>query len=172
MRRSVLLITVMSICACCGCRSPSWLPFGTGNTSKREPIYTLAFHPVAHAAVAGGRLVARISGRDGENVNIRRIPLLTSNSIMFARPVVDASGNEALQVHLDSHGRYVWMQVAAQYQGSDLAVLVDGRYRFRWRVPANTGGQETIVVTGDWNSGELMQIARHATLNYKLLNQD
>lgn len=170
--RMAAVLTACTALLSLGCQATRWNLSGRGRTKTAEPIFTLALHPIEPGGSPGGRLVTQVSSPRGVPIIIRRIPLLTSHRIVGASVVADETGGQGLRILLDPRGHYRWMQMAAQYRGHDVAVLIDGRYRFQWRVAGPGDADGSVLIRGDWNSLDLEQVARHAHTNYQLLNTD
>ena len=161
------------------CLAAAWL---TGCTSLRKkwadyqdnqnPMYAVSLHLLAAADTDEGRLVYSVSDPvGGPGVRIRRIPLLSGYGFVSAEPVLKGDVVTAIAFALDGHGRMNWMQVTAEHPGSQVAVLVDGYYRFLWRLPRTSAANpERLTVEGPWDRREAELIAEHTPDNYEKLH--
>ncbi|MFO7821614.1 MAG: hypothetical protein R6V56_06140 [Lentisphaeria bacterium] len=133
----------------------------------------VSIHEVVPEAVnAGGLAMAVPSPEDGRVFQVRKTPLLASvffPQIEFTEGKTDST--KIMIVALDARGRMRWMQVCAELAGRYVAVLVDGQYRFMWRVPrAAAAAPRTLRLHGPWSDDVAKLIENNAVENYKKLN--
>ncbi|MCF7855673.1 MAG: hypothetical protein K9N51_12805 [Candidatus Pacebacteria bacterium] len=169
------LAAILLPAACClilvGCGTFPW------NRDKKgidDLAYIVTLHELADKSVDEGNLVMPLYGsQDGKPIWVRRIPLLTSATVAAEASAQAENKTAALNLQLNPHGQYLWMQLQAQYAGRPVAVAVDGQYRFFWYIPRPTQGKRAAAITidGPWRLEEVQRIAEYATDNYLILQE-
>jgi hypothetical protein len=155
-----------------GCRATK-MDLGLRDRENDQLAFVVSVHEFTTSSDPSAALAREIPSADGlENVWIRRIPLISSRVFPTAEVVAGKNGETALLAELDGHGRYLWMQLCAEYGGRPVAVVVDGVYRFTWRVPPpSSHTQPSILISGPWNPREAELIAEWAPKNYAQWHQ-
>ncbi len=150
----------------CGCQSlRDWQA-----RRKFQPKYVVSVHLLARPGVDEGRLIRRVAGLDGgREVRVRHVPVLSTYGFPAAEPVVEGETATAIAFTLDGHGRMAWMQTTAEHPGEEVAVLVDGFFRFLWRLPGASEG-DRLVIRGPWDRREAELIAEYTPANYDRLH--
>lgn len=154
-----------------GCRS---MPFMNKDKSDEDGARgVVSLHEIIPEDVPSGKLGLRLSSRDGERVmHVNKIPLLAS--VFFPKVEFEpgsAEDTKIMIVDLDRRGQMRWMQMSAELAGRYVAVLVDGRYQFMWRVPSPGKTQRQILrLHGPWGDEVAERISERAAKNYRTLN--
>lgn len=164
----LLLALLLALALGGGCLTPrNW--FATG--SKDEAKSLVALFSYAQSDTIGRKLTRELLDPDGASVTVGAFPLLSPVRICNAAVVRNAAGERALELHLDRHGRMIWLQICAEFAGREVAVVVDGFYRFPFRIPGHAVGSRTVVIPGPWNATELGEIVAATPHNYRLLSK-
>ena len=104
---------------------------------------------------------------------VYRVPVLSSRHIVRAVPVRNEDSVSAVEFETHPVHRLKWVSLAAEHGGQRVAVLVNGYFRFLWRVPETYSPESrTLTVEGPWDPREAELIAEWAPDNYEEFNRD
>ena len=144
---------------------------GLGQEKESKRHYTLALHPLAPAGEPDSALIQTMPTDTGKTIRVRTAAFLTSTNITGA-VFRSAQGKApaALDLTLDAHGRFLWLQALGEVNGVPVAVFVDDWFRFVIRLPPPTGGDAPLTLEGAWTPDEGAGVAAQAGKNYKRLN--
>ena len=152
------------ICALllCGCQ--------TAKEYFHTPSQLITVHALVPVGAADlGRFHREVTV-DDDSFTVRRIPLLSSTTIIAADALEFRNG-WGLRLHVNRHGEFLWTQAATEYHGRRLAVLVDGIYRGNFAA-ASYPGTGPIIVPMQLSKSEAELIAGEAKLNYETMKRD
>ncbi|OGV71391.1 MAG: hypothetical protein A3K19_01520 [Lentisphaerae bacterium RIFOXYB12_FULL_65_16] len=133
-------------------------------------VNVVSLHLFEMPGTDGSRLFRTMEAPAGRPVHVRTLPLLSSRN--FIRVVVTTApdGQPALLATLDDHGRMLLMQLCAEHAGDNVAVAVDGLYRFAMRVPRQPVNDRTLLIPGPWNPADAQAVTNACEENYEKLN--
>jgi hypothetical protein len=135
-----------------------------------EPNQLITVHAMEPVGAADlGRFQRQVTV-DKQSFTLRRIPLLSSTTIVAA-DAVDTRIGWGLRLYVDRHGEFLWTQAATEYHGRRLAVLVDGIYRGNFAA-ASYPGVGPILLPLQLTRSEAELIASQAKLNYETMKRD
>jgi hypothetical protein len=143
-------------------------------SDDEEIAYILTLHqPVRPGSDPANLIRPLASGIPNHDIWVRVIPLISSKQFRSASVEESDDGTVALKLDLDNHGRFLWMTLCAEFGGSDVAVVVDGIYRFMWKLPRPSKHQaRQIVIEGNWDVDDVRAIAEWAPKNYERWHGD
>lgn len=143
-------------------------PFGGKDDEKTPGIYVIQLLQIA-AQLAESNLVVRLPcDNSGRYVWVRRIPLIASVEATTITATEHDDGTTTLAAKLSPHGQAMWIHTMADLAGEYVAVTVDGKYRFQWRVPSpSTGKRDIMAIRGPWDPTEAREICERSALNRK-----
>lgn len=168
---SSLLLVCAGLLVFNGCQS---VPFMNKDSSDEDDAGgVVSLHEIIPEDVPSGKLGLRLASSDGERVlHVNKIPVLAS--VFFPKVEFQpgsAEDTKVMIVELDRRGQMRWMQMSAELAGRYVAVLVDGRYQFMWRVPSPGKTQRQILrIHGPWDDEVAERISKRAAKNYRTLN--
>jgi hypothetical protein len=161
----LLLMAALLPGAMTGCR---------GIRESKQTRWAISIHLKARKGDGEKLLIMPVRDLHDDTIHwLRKIPVASSRFIMVAEPVVKDGKTAAITFTMDPFNRLKWTQIVTEYGGREVAVCVDGYYRFMWRIPY-TYDSETHQVTmeGPWDEREAELIAEWAPTNYKNLRND
>lgn len=140
---------------------------------RPEIRWVVSFHLTARPEDEGQLITAVRDLVDDRVYRLRKMPIASSRYILAAEPVEEDGKTTAVKFTMDPFNRLKWTQIVTEYGGRQVAVCVDGYYRFMWRVPRryDTESHE-VLVEGPWDSREAELIAEWAPANYRNLHND
>ncbi|MBN1864125.1 MAG: hypothetical protein JW808_04430 [Victivallales bacterium] len=85
----------------------------------------------------------------------------------------DPDGNfYDLKLHLDNHGKLVWMQLSAGHLFDQIALLIDNVF-YRTFTPKPMGeGEDFVIIEGPFDRFNAQEIKKYAKNNYNYFNKD
>lgn len=163
-------LIALALVGAVGCSGTTWRSLMGGPDARLT--YTLSLHLLVPTSTPSNRLVSTVYDQRGAAVRVGSLPLLSSAQITAIDVEPDATaGVLTLRVQLDTHGQYVWAQELAAHAGEEVAVLVDGTYRFIVRLSAAGHAPGSVAIRGPWDKAEADKIADRADANYSRLNR-
>ncbi|MDT8390776.1 MAG: hypothetical protein RRC34_09750 [Lentisphaeria bacterium] len=136
--------------------------------SEKESRWVISFHLQAREKDGENLSVTRVRSLDNdESYLIRRLPLSDSRHILIGEPVKKDGKVAAVTFTVDPHQRLKWLAITTEYGGRQVAVCLDGYFRFLWRVPHHFDNETCeITVEGPWDSREAELVCEWAPANY------
>ena len=165
-RHLPLLLAAVGV-ALCGSSCTSFRESAKDRNSLRDALY---LYQLARPGALSGRLQRDLHTVNGDTVSVRTFPLLSPRSIVSAAAIETRDGRAAVKVLLDSHGRFLLLQLCASHAGTHVAVVVDDICRFSMRIPRKPDGPSALIVRGDWTMEEAQSVASRAAKNYRIAN--
>lgn len=164
-KRRILLsiVTILTLGILTGCETFSFFK------NKKETRWTISFHLQAREKDGENLSVSRVRSLDNdESYLVRRIPLSDSRHILAGELVKKDGKVVAVKFTMDPHQRLKWLAITTEYGGQQVAICLDGYFRFLWRVPYRFDEETyTMTVDGPWDPREAELVCEWAAENYK-----
>ena len=171
--RFLLIVLAASLMSTmCGCSAQEWEDF-LGLNQPSEALFVLSFHrPVAYPQ---GDLQAELALRtpDGRTRFVERYPIMSSHTIIeaSAQPVPGKDGFYRIFLRPDQKGRMMWMQLTAQSQNENTAILLDGVYIGDFKtIKVGTGTEKWVELPLDIDAARALNIVKYSNDNYRFFN--
>ena len=153
------------------------MPFSGGDAAaeKDMPPGIVSLHQVFPDGSDGGRLAMPLTHPGtSRTLYVRKIPVLSSREfkkVSFEDGAMDDT--QVLVAELDRRGRMRWMQTCVELSNTYIAVLVDSKYQFMWRIPRPAeADEENLRIHGPWDAELTDAIRARAAENYRRLNKN
>ncbi len=137
-----------------------------------EVIYGIELYRLADKTNMPPHTVRRLPNYEGgRSVPVHRSPLISSRSFVKGTvdPPVPGETERTLRIFLDTHGRYLWIQACREFPGAEVAVAIDGFFRFLFPLPARLPDSGVLLLRGPWRKQELEKTAIRVEKNYRIL---
>gem|GEM_PF-2742389 len=162
------LLPILTLAVASGCSTVrDWFD----GDREKDTQYVVALFAFARRDLMGNRLTRTLIDPTGGNVVVQTTPLLSPVYVYDAGTVTGPDGAPALELRLNQYGQNRWLQICAELAGREVAVVLDGFYRFAFRIPRHAIGSQSIVIPGPWTEVEIRRIAAAAADNYRILSK-
>ena len=138
-----------------------------------EPYCVVSIHQIGHLDSAEKDLI-KLNNHFGGTIELYRIPLLHASNISRIEKTVrpGEEGYFNLRLHLTPKGRKQWQALSEQFDGKNLAFVVDGVF-YRLFKPRRFYSDtiSNIMIDGPFDLVNAEKIQHYSTFNYQRLQQ-
>ena len=144
-----------------------------GLDQPKEVICMLSFHK--EIAYPRGNLQGEmpVVMPNGKRRVLERYPMMSSHYIIdaAAKPVPGKPGFYRIFLRPDVKGRMMWMQLTAQSQNENTAILLDGVYIGDFKtIKVGTGTEKWVELPLDIDAARALNIVKYSNDNYRFFN--
>ena len=143
-------------------------------TPVEEPYCVVSIHRIGHLDSAENELI-KLDNHFGGNIKLYRVPLLHASNISRIEKTVrpGEEGYFNLRLHLTAKGREQWKALSEQYDGQNLAFVVDGVF-YRLFKPRRfySDTVSNIMIDGPFDRVSAEKIQHYSTFNFQNLQKN